>query len=161
MTTTLTEILASHEKWLADPKTGTRANLAGANLASANLASANLRSADLASANLASADLASADLRDASLRGANLRSADLASANLASADLASADLASATGIVCAGTDRRGYRFVGVLHVDGWRVAAGCRWFTLPEAVAHWTAKGNHDALARLAVIQAATPESTL
>ena len=125
MTTTLTEILASHEKWLADPKTGTRANLAGANLASANLASANLRSADLASANLASADLASA-----------------------------------TGIVCAGTDRRGYRFVGVLHVDGWRVAAGCRWFTLPEAVAHWTAKGNHDALARLAVIQAATPEST-
>ncbi len=91
----------------------------------------------------------------------DLRQAYLGGANLSEANLHGADLRGAKGIVCAGTDRRGYRFVGVLHADGWRVAAGCRWFTVPEAVAHWTAKGNHDALARLAVIQAATPESTL
>jgi len=30
--------------------------------------------------------------------------------------------------------------------------AGCRWFTLNEATAHWTAKNNRDALARIAAI---------
>ena len=105
-------------------------------------------------------DLRGADLRDADLRGADMAGADMAGADLRGADLRGAvmhgaDLRGATGIVCAGTDRRGNRFVGVLHADGWRVAAGCRWFTVPEAAAHWTAKGNHDALARLAVIQAA------
>ena len=155
MTTTLTEILESHKKWLADPKTGTRAYLLGADLTDADL-----RGADLIHANLRGANLHDASLRGANLRGANLHGANLHGANLHGANLHGANLTYATGIVCAGTDRRGYRFVGVLHADGWRVAAGCRWFTMPEAVAHWTARGNHDALARLAVIQAATPEST-
>jgi hypothetical protein len=32
------------------------------------------------------------------------------------------------------------------------ILAGCRWFTVSEAVAHWNAKGNRDALARVALI---------
>lgn len=95
-------------------------------------------------ANLGGADLRGADLRDAYLGGANLRDAGLGGA----------DLRDAVGCICAGTDRRGYRFVGVRNDTGWMIAAGCRWFTIPEAIAHWATKGNRDALARIAVIQA-------
>ena len=163
MTTTLTdmpEILESHKKWLADPKTGTRAYLRGANLRDANLRDADLAGADLYGANLTRANLYGAILYGANLAYADLTGANLYGANLYGANLRGANLTDATGVISVGTDRRGYRFVGILHADGWRVAAGCRWFTMPEAVAHWTAGGNRDALARLAVIQAATPEST-
>lgn len=70
------------------------------------------------------------------------------------ADLHGADLHGAQGVVCCGYDTRGYRFVGVRHNDGWRVLAGCRWFTISEAIAHWTAKGNKDALARIRILGA-------
>lgn len=58
----LNEILEEHKKWLADHRTGKRANL---------------KEADLIEANLKEADLRGADLIEADLRGANLRGADL------------------------------------------------------------------------------------
>jgi len=70
--------------------------------------------------------------------------ADLFGADLYGADLFGADL--------RGADLRGFRFVGVQHADGWRVKAGCRWFTVPEAIEHWTAKDNKDALRRVRLI---------
>lgn len=74
-------------------------------------------------------------------------------ARLDGANLDGANLGGATGIICAGYDPRGYRFLGVRHADQWYVAAGCRWFTIPQAIAHWTAQKNRDALARVGVIQ--------
>ena len=118
----LTEVLRLHGMWLRVEPGGERANLAHANLAYA--------------------DLADADLAHA----------DLTHANLADAYLADAYLAHAIGIICAGTDPRGYRFVGVAHPDGPRVAAGCRWLTIAEAREHWAY--NRDALARVALIEA-------
>lgn len=75
-------------------------------------------------------------------------------ASLSGANLSGANLYEAKNIICAGTDPRGYRFIGVKHETTWTIRAGCRWFTMAEAVAHWTAKNNKDALARLAVIAA-------
>ena len=66
------QIIADHAKWLANPTTGRRANLAHANLAHANLAYANLAGANLAYANLAGASLDHASLDDANLAGATL-----------------------------------------------------------------------------------------
>jgi len=71
------------------------------------------------------------------------------------ANLGGANLYGAKGYCDAGYDSRGYHFFGVQQADGWRVKAGCRWFTIPEAIEHWTVKGNKDALARVAVIQLA------
>jgi uncharacterized protein YjbI with pentapeptide repeats len=84
---------------------------------------------------------------------ANLTGADLRGANLSGADLRGADLRGAKNITCAGSDLRGYRFLGVRHTDQWYVAAGCRWFTIPQAIAHWDL--SKDALARVGVIQVA------
>lgn len=109
--------------------------------------------ADLRGADLRGADLSDANLSGANLRWADLSGADLRRADLSEADLSEADLREAEGIVDVGYDPRGYRFIGVSHPEGWRVLAGCRWFTIPEAIAHWTAKGNKDALARVTVIQ--------
>ena len=105
-------------------------------------------------ANLRGADLSGAILRGADLRGADLRGAILSEADLRGADLRGADLSGARDFICLGWDSRGYHFRGVRWADGWRVNAGCRWFTVPEAVAHWTEAGNADALARVAILAA-------
>ena len=139
--------LDAHAAWVKGEPGGVRLSLSGANLPGANLSGA-----DLSGANLSGADLFGADLSGANLRGANLSGANLSGANLSHANLSGANLSRATGVVDAGTDPRGYRFIGVRHDDGWRIAAGCRWFTILEAKAHW--KNNPDALARLNVIEA-------
>jgi uncharacterized protein YjbI with pentapeptide repeats len=119
----------------------------GKSLAEADLTGANLFGAALSYAKLAHADLTGANLADANLFGANLFGANLADANLFGATLSGA-----IGVICAGIDPRGYRFVGVMHDDGPHVAAGCRWFTLAKARAHWAT--NPDALARVELIAA-------
>lgn len=86
--------------------------------------------------------------------GAGLVGADLHAADLYGAELARTWLHAMVGAVDLGTDPRGYHFVAVRHADGWRVKAGCRWFTVAAAVAHWTARENRDALARVAILQA-------
>jgi len=131
----LAEVIAAHLEWLKDATKGRRADLSGANLRWANLREANLRWANLRGA----------DLSEAYLRGADLRGANLSEANLRGAK----------ACVDAGQDRRGYRFVGIHHADGWRIAAGCRWFTLAEARAHWAS--NPDALRRVELIAASEP----
>jgi hypothetical protein len=145
------------------------ANLIGADLSCADLSHANLIGADLCCADLSGADLSCADLRDADLRdaslsgadlccadlrGANLNGADLNGADLRDASLRGAILTDATGYIDLGTDKRGHHFRAVLHDTGWIINAGCRWFTIAEAIAHWTDTKNKDALARVAIVQA-------
>ena len=107
-------------------------------------------------ARLNGARLDGASLDDARLDGASLDGASLAGASLHCASLVGASLDRAKGIICAGYDPRGHRFLGVRCADQWYVAAGCRWFTIPQATAHWAK--NKDALARVGVIQVAAGE---
>ena len=109
-------------------------------LEGANLMGADLRWAYLGGARLGWADLVGARLVGAYLGGARLGGADLGGAHLGGAHL-----------VDAGQNSRGYRFVGV-PTDGLRIAAGCRWFTLNEALAHWA--NNAEALAKVELIAA-------
>jgi hypothetical protein len=54
------------------------------------------------------------------------------------------------GVIDAGQDGRGYRFIGVRqHDESWMVKAGCRWFTIEESLLHWGRKDNQDALRRV------------
>ena len=137
------------------------ADLSGANLSGAKLSGADLFGADLSGTNLSGADLSGADLFGATLFRTDLSTADLSGANLSGAVLSGADLSEAVGILDAGCDPRGYRHFGIRQDDGVKYGARCRWFTLPQAVAHWTAKGNRDALARVALIQAAVDDGRL
>jgi len=114
------------------------AYLWGADLRDADLRGANLRDADLRGANLWGADLRGANLRDANLRGADLWGANLWGANLRDAkngdDTLSARIAAAERI-------GGYGFILFRLQDGThKVAAGCRWFTIPDYRAHVAAE---------------------
>ena len=90
-----------------------------------------------------------ADLREADLRGANLTGADLREADLRGADLTGADLRGAD-LIDGGQDVRGYRFIGHIGKDGLMILAGCRYYTLAEARAHWTK--SPECLARVELI---------
>ena len=112
------------------------ANLRGADLRGANLSGADLRGADLRGADLRGAYLSGADLSGVYLRGANLSGADLRGAYLSGVDLSGAYLSGAY-LIDAGQDERGYRFVGIRQDGELKIHAGCRWFNLEEAKAHW------------------------
>ena len=133
----------------------TGADLRDADLRDAVLRGAVLRGADLTGADLRGADLTGADLRDAVLRGAVLRDADLRGADLTGADLTGAVLTGADlrDAVLRGAVLRGekmtrifarvqreidpYTFMGVeLEAGGYKIGAGCRWFTDAEFRAH-------------------------
>jgi hypothetical protein len=131
-----------------------RADLSGANISRANLSGANLSGAalsraDLSGANISGAFLCGASLSRADLYGANLSGANLSGAGLSGAYLSGAYLSGATvrntklgkrGSVKEVTRSDGYRFQMFDCEDGqFRILAGCRWFTLPEARRHWTA----------------------
>jgi hypothetical protein len=108
----LKEILKSHQDWL-NGSGGERADLRGAYLGRADLRSANLRSADLRGAYLGDADLGRADLRGAYLGGAE-------------------------GILRLPVgDPRGYDAFAHWKDNQWRVGAGCRYYTIPDAREHW------------------------
>ena len=129
----ITEILRLHAMWLWGEEGGQNADLRWADLSKADLSKANLRWADLRWA-----DLRWANLRGADLSKANLSKADLRGANLIKADLRWADLRGAIGIIHPPiNDPRGYRCIAVWHDDQWRIAAGCRWFTVDEGRRHW------------------------
>jgi uncharacterized protein YjbI with pentapeptide repeats len=128
------------------------ANLRGSDLSYADLSGANLRGSDLSYADLSGAALSYADLRGAALSyadlsGANLRGADLSGANLRGSDLSYADLSGAKireGVTLnraplrRATRADGYEFFLLDTSAGWRVMAGCRFFTFEEAWSHWT-----------------------
>ena len=92
----------------------------------------------------------------ADLQGAYLHAANLNGADLYGVDLHGANLYGAKNYIDLGTDPRGHHFRAVRFPHGWQIVAGCRNFTVAEAVTHWTAAGNKDALARLAILEAHT-----
>ena len=156
----LPQILEQHALWLKD-KSGCRAILTGANLREAKLSHADLRWADMRDANLSRADLIETDMRLANLRGANLSDADLSGANLWRANLHGADLSSANlaganlnganlreadlsgadlrgwSVIDGGQRSDGHRFVGNIVNNVLMIAAGCRYFSIEDARAHW------------------------
>ena len=78
------------------------------------------------------ADLSEADLSEANLSGANLSGADLYRANLYRANLSGAK-----GVIQGATRSDGYAFIGQI-VDGvLKIKAGCRYFDIDIARAHW------------------------
>jgi len=125
------------------------ANLSGADLGGADLSRADLGGADLSGANLYGANLSRADLSRANLSGANLYGADLSRADLSRADLSRANLSRAnlsradlseekiTRLIAHADRTDGYQFMALgLEGGGFKIKAGCRWFTLPEFRAH-------------------------
>jgi uncharacterized protein YjbI with pentapeptide repeats len=154
-------------KWVADDVDLARGDFREADLSNINLRCGRFIGADFTNADLGYATLHGADFTDAKLAGSNLyctdlnsvivRGADFTGACLQDSNIEATDFTGCTGIIDAGTDPRGYRFVGVKQADGtWQVKAGCRWFTLDEAREHWGDKSNDDALDRVEVIAAAT-----
>ena len=101
---------------------------------------ADLSGADLSWANLREADLSGANLREANLSWANLREANLREANLREADLHGADLSGAKNFYLLPVqDRRGHAFAHAINTDGgWRIRAGCRDYSIDEALEHWS-----------------------
>lgn len=114
------------------------AYLRGADLCDAYLSGVNLSRANLSDADLSGADLSGANLSGANLSGSYLHGVDLSGANLSRAYLSGADLSGAIGVSYAMLGE--YQFT---LIDGPTpmIHAGCRWFTVPEARAHW-AEGN-------------------
>lgn len=122
------------------------ANFSGADLSGADLSWASLSWADFSGANLSGANISWASLSWANFSWANLSGADVSGANLSWANLSWANLSGAKwreGVTlkqspvkeCTRSD--GYLF-RLLDCDvGWRVSAGCRFFTLDEAWKHW------------------------
>ena len=116
------------------------ADLAGADLSGANLSWANLSRVDLAGANLSGADLSGADLSGADLSGADLSGANLSRVDLAGANLSGANLSRA-GLRVIGGRSDGHQFYLHKMPEGPpMLRAGCRFFTLAAARAHWTAR---------------------
>ena len=91
----LKKVLADHAKWLADPNTGSRANLSGVDLSRVDLSGTDLSWASLSRANLSCTDLSWANLSRANLSRANLSWVNLSRANLSRANLSRANLSRA------------------------------------------------------------------
>ena len=124
-------ITIAGRKW---PIANGRAYLDGAYLRGADLRGAYLRGAYLRGA-----ELRGADLRDANLECAYLERANLEGANLEGVNLEGASLRGANGVYELDmVDPRRYHPLAVAHTDGWRISSGCRWFTVEEAMAHWS-----------------------
>jgi hypothetical protein len=107
----------------------------------ASLAGASLTHASLVGASLVGASLAGASLTHASLVGASLAGASLVGASLVGAMWREGIKLRGRGIAKEATRSDGYRFMLLdTEAEGrWRVHAGCRFFTMPEAWQHWKA----------------------
>ena len=144
--------LAAHKRSVLSQPDGERlirrnAKLRGVELSGADLRLAEFSGCDMRWANFRRSDLRKADLRATDLRGADftgsdmqradMRGAWLAGAQMRGADLRCTDLRGAFGVIDGGIID-GYRVILVRHSDESRIAAGCRWFTIAEARAHWS-----------------------
>ena len=56
-------------------------------------------------------------------------------------------------IISAGEDSRGYTFAAVLQDGEWRIRAGCRDFSIDEALEHWGPDGESDNPECLALVE--------
>jgi uncharacterized protein YjbI with pentapeptide repeats len=142
-----------------------RGNFAGQDLSNRTLSGGKFHACDFTKADLSDCTLCDADFTDAiligvdldraSLEGANFSRADLTGARMVDAAIESAIFVDCVGLIDAGTDPRGYRFIGVQQTNGaWRIKAGCRWYTLGQAIEHWQDRGNEDAIERVSLIAA-------
>jgi uncharacterized protein YjbI with pentapeptide repeats len=163
-----TRDLTDIEKWVREGTNLANGDFTEAKLDSHRLQNGQFAGSDFSGAGLSHSDLTDANLTGAKLIGAFLYSCHLNGANFTDADLTNADLQNSSleeaifddckGIVDAGIDPRGYRFIGVKtdadQTGGWMIKAGCRWFTVDEAKEHWGPGGrnNRDALARVVAI---------
>ena len=111
-------------KLCAEAAVNSRADLSGADLSRANLLGANLLGANLSRADLSGANLSGANLLGANLLGANLSRAYLNSLKV-------------TSLARRATRSDGYEFFLWRTDAGFRVKAGCRFFTMDEAWRHW------------------------
>ena len=93
------------------------------------------RSANLTGASLTCASLTGANLTGANLTGASLTGAILTRANLTSAKINEGKIA--LGILRRATRRDGYEFFLWHCEDGFYIKAGCRFFNMEKARAHW------------------------
>ena len=73
--------------------------------------------------------------------GADLRGADLEGADLRGARFSS------NSVICLGPGHRAYEMVAIQQANGYRIKAGCRWFTYTEACEHWA--DNAEQMARV------------
>jgi uncharacterized protein YjbI with pentapeptide repeats len=92
---------------------------------------------------LRGANLRGADLREANLSGANLRGADLRGADLREANLREANLSGAKGFYLLTQTDHGYLVYATQRGSKWQIIAGCRYFSLTEARAHWGSDQYH------------------
>lgn len=88
---------------------------------------------------------ARADLQGANLRGAYLLNTDLRNADLQGAYLLNADLRGAIGLVYLTQTDAGYSVLAQQPEPEapWRIRAGCRDFSIDEAIAHWSSSDYH------------------
>lgn len=138
-------------------------DLSRAKLEGALFRGTNLRHTRFALANLEAASFFDCNMSFADLQGANLKGANFASCNMAHAYLAKARFDRSTcftstnlrgarmegaayqgvklgrrGAIAAALRSDGHSFQLIDCADGeFRVMAGCRWFTLPQAWKHW------------------------
>lgn len=79
----------------------------------------------------------------ANLWGADLGRANLVGADLRGANLWSADLWSAKGFLYLTQTDHGYLVYASWTSTEWRIMAGCRYFSITEARAHWSSPDYH------------------
>ena len=107
-------------------------SLEGANFKDAYLEGANFEDAYLEGANFKDAWLEGANFKDAYLKYAYLEDADLEGARLRGAWLKGAK-----GIADLGQRSDGYQFYAQWREGAVWILAGCRYFPVKEAAAHW------------------------
>ena len=160
------ERLNAHAEWLVDNTKGERLDLSHSNLSCSDLSHSNLSCSDLSHSDLRGSDLSHSNLRDSNLscsdlshsdlscsdlshsnlrdsnlifsdlRGSNLRGSDLRGSDLSFSDLRGSDLRGSKGITMV---LDGCYEMYLIHGDTPMIKAGCRWFTISEATAHWSA----------------------
>ena len=106
-------------------------------LKGADLEGADLEGANFEDAYLEGANFKDADLKDAYLKGAYLEDANLNDAYLGGARLKGAWLKGAKGIADLGQRSDGYQFYAQWRKGSVWILAGCRYFPVKEAAAHW------------------------
>jgi uncharacterized protein YjbI with pentapeptide repeats len=125
-----------------DNSTVAYCNLEGADLVGATLRNTNMHGSILSKANLERAWLARTQFVFAVLEKANLHGAELMDVNFSKTNLTGTKYKGVAlgrcGAVAQAKRSDMYNFQLMHCADGkWRVMAGCRWFTLPQAWKHW------------------------
>lgn len=112
--------------------------LGGAKFAGCDFTGADLSGCDLDGADFSGAILAGASMSDSAAVRAKFDKADLTGADFGDTNIYGATFDECIGAHYAGQDPRGYHFIGVRGIIV-AIYAGCRRFSVGQAVEHWTA----------------------